>query len=233
MTPEFEQAKGRIEVFFHAIINLKRDKTKISPLSAIKPNKGDNMSIAFCTEQGCSKKHLARGYCVAHYTLHRRHGDIETNGLTNSSKTHGMWGTPTYHCWNSMLQRCSNKKDTAYHHYGGRGIKVCDRWQNSFENFYEDMGQRPEGLTIDRINNEGNYEPSNCRWASMQVQGLNQRRFKTNTSGFTGVYKSGKKWLASITIDDKLVRLGIWDTPEKANRAYLKAKEARMRELLA
>jgi len=76
----------------------------------------------------------------------------------------------------SMKQRCLNPHATGYKHYGGRGIQICDRWRNSFENFLVDMGPRPTGTTLDRIDNNGNYEPSNCRWASQKQQGGNMHR---------------------------------------------------------
>ena len=82
--------------------------------------------------------------------------------------------TPTYYTWKMMKQRCQNPRATSYEYYGGRGIKVCDRWQ-SFDNFLEDMGERPEGKTLDRFpNKNGNYEPGNCRWATRDEQRANQ-----------------------------------------------------------
>ena len=92
---------------------------------------------------------------------------------------HGMYNTRTYHTWEQMKQRCLNPKATRFPTYGAVGILLCDRWLD-FENFFLDMGLRPEGKTLDRINPFGNYEPSNCRWATPKEQQNNQRRhYKT------------------------------------------------------
>jgi len=87
---------------------------------------------------------------------------------------HGQCNSPTYISWYGMKYRCSNPKNSRYKDYGGRGISVCERWL-SFTNFLADMGERPEGMTIDRKNVNGNYEPSNCRWATPIEQSANKR----------------------------------------------------------
>jgi hypothetical protein len=107
-----------------------------------------------------------------------------------------------------MKTRCLNQNSPIYPHYGGRGITICESWM-SFEDFYDDMGDRPEGKSLDRIDNEGNYEPSNCRWATATQQNRNQRTFSTNKTGITGVCwdKRNKNWHASIWFNGKAQNL--------------------------
>ena len=88
---------------------------------------------------------------------------------------HGMCGTRTYNSWNGMKRRCYEPGNNRYKHYGGRGISVCIRWVDSFDNFYLDMGERPEGKTLDRINSNKNYYKGNCRWATSVEQARNKR----------------------------------------------------------
>ena len=106
-----------------------------------------------------------------------KNGYSKTCGCSHgdNSYKHGMTNTPTYISWQSMKNRCLNPNAPDHKHYGGRGIKVCKRWINSFQNFYKDMGVRPKNRTLDRKENDGNYCKSNCRWATPKQQRHNRR----------------------------------------------------------
>lgn len=94
---------------------------------------------------------------------------------------HGGWGTPEYRCWQEIKARCLNKSKPYWKDYGGRGIRMCDAWVNSFATFLRDMGPRPTPRhSIDRLENDGNYSPDNCRWATKKEQSRNRRVTKLN-----------------------------------------------------
>jgi len=101
---------------------------------------------------------------------------------------HGMSNTPEYRTWVGMNRRCSDPKDVGFKHYGGRGIAVCDQWRESFLAFYADMGKRPAGMSLDRINVNGPYAPDNCRWATQKQQVSNRRnsaQTRYDAAGYT------------------------------------------------
>lgn len=104
--------------------------------------------------------------------------------VKTTNKTHGHSYSGTYSSYNAMKQRCTNPNNRAFHNYGGRGIRVCERWLNSFDDFLADMGTRPDGeYEIDRIDNSKDYEPGNCRWVTRSAQSRNNRRTRMLTHG--------------------------------------------------
>lgn len=134
--------------------------------------------------------------CNAHYLHLRRYGTpYRTSAEPGLIKKHSY----EYGPYRSMKNRCLCPTDKNYPRWGGRGIRICDRWlgPNGFKNFISDMGDRPPNTTLDRINNSGNYEPENCRWASAWEQVANTRRMQGRTPGV--YYKKGRnKWCANI-----------------------------------
>ena len=103
-----------------------------------------------------------------------RYGKTKSCGCIVKTQN-GLSRSPSYRSWDAMIQRCYDKSVPHYERYGGRGISVCDRWKNSFLDFLKDMGDRPEGKTLDRIDNNGNYEPLNCKWSTIKEQSSNKR----------------------------------------------------------
>lgn len=145
---------------------------------------------------------------------------IDKTGLELRT-VHGMMGTPTYQSYCSMLSRCNHPEK--YKDYGD--VDVCARWQESFENFFEDMGARPEGCTINRIFGSKVYSKETCEWASLNVQSYDQKQKCTNTSGRTGVSLVEGRWRACIGYLNKNLYLGMFDNKEDAIIARQKAEK--------
>lgn len=140
-------------------------------------------------EKNIKGRSLTSGATQSCGCLHKEYREAKFK-LVNVS--HGMRRTPVYRSWMNMKARCLNPNHGAYKRYGGRGITVCARWIDSFENFYEDMGDRPEGMTLDRERSDGNYEKANCRWATKTTQANNRSSNRMIT--FDGKHLSASEW---------------------------------------
>lgn len=160
--------------------------------------------------------------CQTHYKRWQVHGD------PNKGRKYEGISKELYKTWYTMLQRCNNPKVRGYQYYGHRGIRVCDRWRESYIDFIGDMGKRPTPEhTLDRINNDGNYEPSNCRWATRKEQNLNTSRVHTLTH--KGITKSITLWAEELGMPRntiyRRIRAG-WDTDnalsKKRNSLYMR-----------
>lgn len=158
--------------------------------------------MSVCSIVNCERKVFAKSMCSTHYKA--------------------QWRPPEYRVWDSMKQRCSNPNNKKYHLYGGRGIRVCERWLD-FSNFTKDMGRRPEGATIDRIDPDGDYGPGNCRWATYSEQNYNLRLRSDNTTGHKGVYLDKRRthtkpWTSCIYVNGRKIAGPYRATKEEAVR---------------
>lgn len=154
-------------------------------------------------------------------------GCLQKESARKLKKTHGQSKTPEYISWKAMIRRCENKNTKDFSYYGARGIKVCDRWRESFECFLSDMGERPSPThSIDRVDVNDNYHPDNCIWATQSTQVLNRRMFKNNSSGVTGISldKKTNHWVASIQVNKNSVYLGYFLRKEDAIAARKEAE---------
>jgi hypothetical protein len=140
------------------------------------------------------------------------HGDSRRNGKR----------TPEYQAWTGMIKRCSNPSEIGFRHYGGRGIKVCERWRHSFPNFLADMGRKPSPKhSIERNDNDGNYEPSNCRWATQKEQIHNKRHPRYS--------ESNAKLLQLLEVACELYEPADLTTAPEANRQFWLDVRAQLR----
>ena len=152
-----------------------------------------------------------------------KNGDTKSCGCQKGGNTHGLSSNKFYQTWYDMKYRCYNTMRQDYKDYGARGITVCEEWLNvsNFVAWCEMTHPNTEGVSLDRIDVDGNYEPNNCRWADASTQALNKRIMKNNTSGFVGVCwdKSKDKWVAIIHFNNKLINIGTFPTKEEAVQA--------------
>lgn len=154
-------------------------------------------------------------------------GCLQPDTARTRATKHGQHKIREYNIWSSLKQRCENENDKSYSRYGGRGISVCERWKDSFENFLEDMGVSPSNNhSVDRVDNNGNYEPINCKWSTPFEQVTNRRLGSNNTSGTAGVYwrEDYGKWSSTINFSRKSIFLGYFEDIEEAIKAREEAE---------
>lgn len=121
---------------------------------------------------------------------------------------HGLWESRDYSTWENMVQRCTNPKTHNYHIYGGKGIRICERWAESFANFYEDMGPRPQDTSLDRIDPSKGYCKENCRWATPREQIANLSRFRTPIK-FNEVTRETEDWIKELGVNREIFKARI------------------------
>jgi len=175
------------------------------------------------TEKGILYAQLMRG------TTHSC-GCHKAQLLKDKKTKHGKSNSKIYSIWCNMIRRCYDSRVSNYHRYGGRGIEICERWLR-FEHFLADMGDPPDGMSLDRVNNDGNYEPSNCRWATREQQSKNSTR--PILLSFRGLTMNVTEWATHLGISQGTLseRLKTWPFEEALSRgrSYRWSRKARLR----
>lgn len=203
---------------------------KFGKLTVIKrmPNNQNNKAVWLCKCE-CGKEAVIIGSRL--YTGKTKScGCLTVEKTIERSTKHGQGHSHLYGTRMNMIDRCTNPRNKSFNYYGGRGIKVCPEWLNketgvqAFTDWAMANGYQ-DGLTLDRIDTNGDYSPDNCRWVTMAVQCTN-RRPKPNRTGFPGVVLlPNGRYQAVITVKGKRKSIGVYETAEEAGEAYRKAKE--------
>lgn len=173
------------------------------------------------------------GNTVKHHGIHVKNGNIKSCGCFIRSKIgrnpekHGLTDTKEYSVWASIISRTEHPSQSTREWYFDKNIRMSSHWRNSFLNFLSDMGECPEGFTLDRIDPSGDYCRDNCRWASVELQSINKGLFKSNTSGHKGVCfdKASGKWCAYIYYKYVKYNLGFFSNIDDAIEARKKGED--------
>ena len=212
------------------------DKREIPKEALPKPILIEDLGMMYATKNSQDRNRFGIykcGFCGTNFkarTSDIKFGTIKSCGCyqkrraSEVNKIHGLTHTRLYKIWRHIKSRTLNLKHKDYNDYGGRGITICDEWKNDFKSFYDWAMSNgySDKLSIDRIDNEGNYEPSNCRWVTRTIQSRNQRMQKNNKSGFRGVHfnKKSGKYVARISVNNKRKLLGYFQTAVEGAIAY-------------
>ena len=203
----------------------------------LKPILIEDLGTMFPTENSKRKFRFGLykcGFCGEEFRTQIRsvkNGDTKSCGCLKekiskegTNRKHSLTNTRIYVIWRNIKNRTLNLKHKNYIDYGGRGITICDKWENDFMSFYDwaMLNGYSDELSIDRIDNNRDYSPENCRWTTSTIQNRNKRVRKDNTSGYKGVYymKANKKFRAQIKVNKKNIHLGYFQTAEDGAVAY-------------
>ena len=203
----------------------KKDKAEIIPVG-VKFNRLTNLGESH-RDNGVIYNWLCDcGNVIKHSAHNIKKGSTKSCGCLREEiaghkiGNHNMTGTKEHNTWCGIRNRTNHRHKSTRRWYYDKGVKVCKSWLESFENFYQDMGDCPEGYTLDRIDPDGDYCKENCRWASYEMQSINKGSFRNNTSGVKGVTfdKKNGKWKAYIYSNNKMIYLGLHENLEDAKR---------------